>query len=1798
MKNSINKKLILLIVLLASMSQAIYTNATINAYIQFENCEISNNNVDIAPLPIVNISSDSAGIHATGHEISLIHCTIAGNYREVDTNSTLENATIGVVSDRPLHVINSIISNNFYIRDSIPVTGKNITVPAGTSVFEYSNIAGLTTIDLDKGLSKNNIDVDPKFTLFTTVNPSENNYRLSTGSPCIGRANPLFISPVLNQDIADLNFDGLVNELDLDIVIANFGNGTGLKDLFNVRNSFIQSQDIQWVDRLDRFDIGAHKYDNLGTNIIENDNLVLWLKANKSDLGNVDDGTAVAEWTDNSGKLNNFTPDVTSNNITFTEQSDYYQPTVKFTGINNHLKSANDVVVKSVIMVFASDAETIYNQAGDTIVTSAATGQTLLGDTTSTAHPFTGYNNSANVIGRDKQLFVDDLTPEALYYLNGKTTDHATIEHKKYYQTLSVDLNNTFTLKDIGAESGLVNTHWNGKISEILAFTEHPTATQRRNIEAYLNTKYHTNGSQKPEIAIQYYGVNAAATNSIADGTIDNLVSTSGGTYVIDTLNLKAVVADDGITNTDETLTHQWIQISGPSLATINITDSMKPEEAEIKFEQKTSSFGVYVFQYKASNNDANASATVSVVVQHNSSITVNSITDGKQIQSNAGSVNLATSITSTYALANLKYQIYQGDVLIKEFDNINMSQSGNTYSSTVVWDNSIPAEMPIVDESYRLMVTATDAIGQIEIYNALLKIEFDPSNIPNMILWLDANKDVTVIGGEVTKWDDQSGKEYDVSKAIVNVNANATYPGPTLVTAIGNNLSGKKYLQFQGAANAITNTVLAFDNGNVKRPIHIKTVFMVIKNDYSTTHNKTRQFTILGGKVNNANQNDFWNGREQGTPANSPNEKFDMWNAQSHKQVRGGKHFVNGQYIPNRSTYESNVLLPDEFQIIAVKVDIGTTNNDPNGLDVELIGGTNNTESLYRTWNGGIAEILLFGGNANDGHLSDENIHKVGKYLARKYDIPYEGLTTGNPNSIAIVSPKNNTGTYDLDQNLDIKVSTNITPKSGTNVKIFRVYGNDTTDELGNAPFAPSQGDYVYKWVDLPIGRHTIEARVEDKDGIIHKSTQKIITVFGKSILTDSAPVDSDGDLIDDWIEYARYGNLGKGSNDFNSTGLLRLAASDLHRYLGRTLTLRDSSEITLQFENYDPVHDSFTLTDQFGNVININLNLGALSFSPTVWSENAPVLASSLLQNYTLTMTDGSESGKKTIYNIFFKIDATPPTVKVDIKGKRLFEDTQVGLIASETGSIIYYTTDGSIADTTSITQLTTSGSINLTKDLASNNGNTIVLRYIAKDLAGNVGPEQIQVYTFGTLPPSPINLSITISRTANVIDKVEALWDQVNANPGSPQNAGYNLYKAENVFDIKLLNDAIIGGFSPPKTLKINAKLLSTIKYTDSNIIPGGTVYYCVTSFDQDGNESPPSKLIAANLLTTVDPSNEAQGIKRAVSWISQNQNQNGAWGTDDVPSILATSQVLNALQNYTITLETTSETQWSEIYKHSALRGLFYMYSRVTESNDELSRIITTLQKYNMKPSGAFNFDTRGMHASLGMRHKMKDYGTTATPNNRYAGWGTSRRYMPDALNTALAMYARLQPRPSNWTSIPFEKLVTQNPDVYEDKLVTHPLAEFANASGDHRFEAYDTNTTNTNAFTYSWVPKTKRDIYVTAYVRHVLNTANANGITGKDKDDVSVPWAPIVWTDSKNNWIRTEFILAADGSYGKSVINTAAVLLWLNPVDVVNGSQYKSAARQYLLDTQKPNGSWNNDPFLTGLCLEALLSSAP
>ncbi len=157
------------------------------------------------------------------------------------------------------------------------------------------------------------------------------------------------------------------------------------------------------------------------------------------------------------------------------------------------------------------------------------------------------------------------------------------------------------------------------------------------------------------------------------------------------------------------------------------------------------------------------------------------------------------------------------------------------------------------------------------------------------------------------------------------------------------------------------------------------------------------------------------------------------------------------------------------------------------------------------------------------------------------------------------------------------------------------------------------------------------------------------------------------------------------------------------------------------------------------------------------------------------------------------------------------------------------------------------------------------------------------------------------------------------------------------------------------------------------------------------------------------------------------------------------------------------------------------------------------------------------------------------------NSNLNGWGLNSHYAHDALDTALGKLA----------------------------IKCHSSTTINNFAAHQLQTNTDLQSSETGKF--GWIQKGDSSVYVSSLVYQVIDTSFP---------DLAPVFDPSWITNSQ----------AVDGSFGAGLIDTSAVLLW---TDNLTPTQIQSA-ESYLVFQQKANGSWEDDPYITGLCLEALL----
>lgn len=208
-----------------------------------------------------------------------------------------------------------------------------------------------------------------------------------------------------------------------------------------------------------------------------------------------------------------------------------------------------------------------------------------------------------------------------------------------------------------------------------------------------------------------------------------------------------------------------------------------------------------------------------------------------------------------------------------------------------------------------------------------------------------------------------------------------------------------------------------------------------------------------------------------------------------------------------------------------------------------------------------------------------------------------------------------------------------------------------------------------------------------------------------------------------------------------------------------------------------------------------------------------------------------------------------------------------------------------------------------------------------------------------------------------------------------------------------------------------------------------------------------------------------------------------------------------------------------------------QALFYLRGQHADNNDFLARQILTLHGYGQ------SVDELATRLVGQGRWEVISYYPVLN-------WGIQKRFSPDALDTALGERAIL---------------CASHPPYFYSKFVVSPALD------------------SLEPYRFGWIPKADVSIYVSALVYNVTAWSSHSQwiIDSQNTEDPEDPQY---------------------GSFGNSsvligpvLIDTAGALAWLS----VSDPTVKNNAITYLVRQQGFNGSWNDDPYLTGLCLEAL-----
>jgi hypothetical protein len=172
-----------------------------------------------------------------------------------------------------------------------------------------------------------------------------------------------------------------------------------------------------------------------------------------------------------------------------------------------------------------------------------------------------------------------------------------------------------------------------------------------------------------------------------------------------------------------------------------------------------------------------------------------------------------------------------------------------------------------------------------------------------------------------------------------------------------------------------------------------------------------------------------------------------------------------------------------------------------------------------------------------------------------------------------------------------------------------------------------------------------------------------------------------------------------------------------------------------------------------------------------------------------------------------------------------------------------------------------------------------------------------------------------------------------------------------------------------------------------------------------------------------------------------------------------------------------------------------------------------------------------------------QYNVKSIDETERLNNSSSedGWGFAPNVNVAALETALAKRA------------------------LEGSTTAQTITEYVQTLFELTFEENSENKLSNQNGHYGWSQNSEQDsIFVSSLFYHAFD-------------------APL----DQYEWIIDA--QQSDGHFGNGILDTAAALLWLPSLEGINVNE----AKQYLISQQNENGSWQDNVYLTALCLQAL-----
>ncbi|MDY6904846.1 MAG: chitobiase/beta-hexosaminidase C-terminal domain-containing protein [Thermodesulfobacteriota bacterium] len=516
-----------------------------------------------------------------------------------------------------------------------------------------------------------------------------------------------------------------------------------------------------------------------------------------------------------------------------------------------------------------------------------------------------------------------------------------------------------------------------------------------------------------------------------------------------------------------------------------------------------------------------------------------------------------------------------------------------------------------------------------------------------------------------------------------------------------------------------------------------------------------------------------------------------------------------------------------------------------------------------------------------------------------------------------------------------------------------------------------------------------------------------------------------------------------------------------------------------------------------------------------------------------YTVIITD--YSGNEEEITITFTVEE-PIETKASPAGGTYTQPVKFS--CNKDGATIYYSTDGYPPDDSSATVSASqagvaypSAGITLTE--------TTCLQFYAK-----VGTEkeetQKEIYYLNTLPDKITSLTASVDASGNVTLN----WVDSGAD-------SYNIYRARNAFERKILQDSIDGQYAPPQKLYIGEVSGTSTSYTDASASNLTFNYGYTVSAVVSGETGIPADMATANFTPgTKDGLTTEDAIERAIAWLEANQYEQGYWNKGAWSDETSMAELMQSGRRMLFTSQSADA-----LFAHDADQtdpahagileaALYYLRGHYADNNDYLARKILTLDRNDQ------NVDM--LVARLIAYSKINE--------DAIQGWGVQSRFAMDALDTALGILA-------TETIYPFEAGCTD----CKSSTARSNLADITDLMSADGTVA---------APLYGWVPgKEDPSVFVSALVYNVVgkNTAADQSIY---------------------QWVLDGFVSLEEddkGYFGAGIADTAAALMWL---DLSSEADKKNKAINYLIIQQQADGSWENNSYLTALCVYAMLNPVP